>query len=154
MIAAQDAFFSIQGETSNPGESVFVDLELSDEVSSADTFRLQTFHHGGGVNAAGQAIASGSFDPFVELFDSANASRGANDDGNSTVNFDSLLSWPGVAISPQSADVPLNPVPLSAGRYQAQMRALNNFSTGDYAFDLVGPADRFQLKDIAGQVET
>jgi hypothetical protein len=50
-------------------------------VSSASTVSLRTLSYAGGINAAGQSVARGGFDPILSLFDSSGALLDVGDDG-------------------------------------------------------------------------
>lgn len=50
-------------------------------VDSPSTVTLRTWSYAGGVNAAGDTIARGGFDPILALFDGGGAYIGQNDDG-------------------------------------------------------------------------
>lgn len=51
-------------------------------VGSFSTVGLRSWSYAGGVNAAGQMIARGGFDPIVALFDSSGALVGEQDDSH------------------------------------------------------------------------
>ncbi len=59
-------------------------------VASASTITLRTLSYAGGVNAAGQTIARGGFDPYLALFNSSGLRVGQNDDGGINVNTDAI----------------------------------------------------------------
>ena len=54
-------------------------------VGLPSTVTLLTYSWAGGVNAAGQTIAGGGFDPILSLYDSTGAKIGFNDDGGTGV---------------------------------------------------------------------
>src|SRR4051812_33185135 len=63
VVWAADGFFSLTGSFTQP--SVADSFVLTPTAPGPIT--AATFHHTGGVNAAGQAIAGGSFDPVLTL---------------------------------------------------------------------------------------
>ncbi len=85
---------------------------------------LRSWSYAGGVNAAGQAIAAGGFDPLVTLFDGLGAGAlliDANDDGL------------GVAIDPVTGnayDSLLELLALPVGSYTVALSQFANFAGG------------------------
>ena len=57
-------------------------------VATSSTVTLHTLSYAGGVNASGQAINAGGFDPILVVFDSQGHLIGQNDDGGSNVPAD------------------------------------------------------------------
>ncbi|MES2321890.1 MAG: DVUA0089 family protein [Pseudomonadota bacterium] len=89
-------------------------------VGALSTVGLRTWSYAGGVNAAGQAIARGGFDPIVALFNSAGVLIGEQDDaGCSKVSAD--------AVTRQCWDINFN-IELVAGTYTASIQQWNNFN--------------------------
>ena len=83
---------------------------------------LRTWSYAGGVNAAGQTIAEGGFDPILALFDSTGALVGQNDDGGcSLVAADSA--------SGNCWDTYFSAT-LSAGNYTVSVMEYDNFANG------------------------
>jgi len=79
------------------------------------------------VNAAGQTIARGGFDPIVALFNSAGALIGEQDDaGCSKVSAD--------AVTRQCWDINFT-IKLAAGNYTASIQQYNNYSVSNYLAD-------------------
>src|SRR5436190_13097776 len=78
----QDAYFSLQGNFGADGSREDFNIALSRSVSSVETLEFQTFARNGGTNAAGDSFAANptGTDSVLEVFDSANQSRGFNDD--------------------------------------------------------------------------
>ncbi len=96
-------------------------------VSSLSTIGLRSWSYAGGVNAAGQTIARGGFDPIVALFDATGKLIDGQDDGEcARVAAD--------AVSRQCWDVSLS-VKLAAGTYTASIQQYNNYSTSDNLAD-------------------
>lgn len=86
---------------------------------------LETWSYAGGVNAAGQTIARGGFDPILAVFDSSGTLINQNDDGGYPARaFDlSGCAW----------DTYLDLGTLAAGNYQVAVMQYNNFSNGSLA---------------------
>jgi hypothetical protein len=139
----QTAYFSLQGNFATAGDKEDYGFNLSRSVSNAETLRFQTFARAGGTNAAGDVItgSSSGIDSVLQVFDGANASRGLNDDQVPGSNLDSLVTWT------QAAGTPLNPSPLPAGNYRLNQTAFST-GTGNWAVDLVGPADAISLSSL------
>lgn len=104
------------------------DVQLfSFTVGSLSTVGLRSWSYAGGVNAAGQTIARGGFDPIVALFDSTGRLIGGQDDGEcARVAAD--------AVSRQCWDVNLS-IELAAGSYTASIQQYNNYSTSEHLAD-------------------
>jgi hypothetical protein len=91
-------------------------------VAATSNVTLVTYSYAGGVNAAGQTIASDGFDPILALFDSTGALIGQNDDGGSNVPADPETG--------QQFDTYLNLPALAAGSYTVTIIQYNNFANG------------------------
>ena len=100
------------------------DVQLfSFTVGNLSTVTLRSWSYAGGVNAAGQTIARGGFDPIMALFNSAGQLIGQQDDGEcGRVAAD--------AVSRQCWDVSLE-IELAAGTYTASLQQYNNYSVSD-----------------------
>jgi len=91
-------------------------------VGSTSDVTLKTLSYAGGVNAAGQTIASGGFDPILALFNGAGLKIGQNDDGGDNVpadpvtgaHYDTFLSLPA----------------LAPGNYTVSVQQYDNFANG------------------------
>jgi hypothetical protein len=89
-------------------------------LSGAGTLTLHTWSFGGGTNAAGTAIHSGGFDPFVGVFDSSGNLMQGTSDGLS--NYSSFTGCPPAELV-TIGSVPANcgditmALPLAAGTY-------------------------------------
>jgi len=83
---------SFTGTLSSP-ESVF---DETFTLSSADTVSFQTWGFGGGINAAGQVIPAGGFDPLIALFSGspATAMMYVDGSGNPLADADNLANPP------------------------------------------------------------
>jgi hypothetical protein len=76
--------------------------EFTFTVGALSTVTLQTWSYAGGVDATGQLIATGGFDPILWLFDSSGAAINHNDDSplgtpidlNTSEVLDSYLQTP------------------------------------------------------------
>lgn len=96
-------------------------------VGAQSMVGLRTWSYAGGVNAAGQTIARGGFDPIVMLFNSAGVLIGGEDDGEcNKVAAD--------AVTRQCWDVNFA-IQLGAGNYTASIQQYNNYSVSDNLAD-------------------
>ncbi|MGH9611524.1 MAG: DVUA0089 family protein [Bryobacteraceae bacterium] len=95
---------------------------FSFSVGATSNVTLETLAYAGGVNAAGQTIAEGGFDPILALFDSTGAEIGQNDDGGSSVPADSVTG--------EYFDTFLNLGTLTAGNYTVTIQEYDNFANG------------------------
>ncbi|MEM6852876.1 MAG: PEP-CTERM sorting domain-containing protein [Planctomycetota bacterium] len=145
LAAADEAYFSVEGQiTAALGQhQVFFDLDRP--VGSGENLLFQTFTHSGGTNAAGDTITASGFDSVLDLFNAGGGGVVAsNDDGAG--GSDALLSWPGVA--PAGGGV-LSPDPLPAlADYRLTVSDFGSNNTGPWAVDVVGPADALTLTDL------
>jgi hypothetical protein len=134
-VFAQSAYFSLQGAVNVVGDQHDLFMDLSRSVGSAEDLRFVTYTHTGGTNAAGDVIAASGFITDLSLFDGGGNLRGQ--DIISGPGSDALLSWAGV----QTGGTPLNPDPLPADNYRLNLQEFGNNATGNWALDLIGPAD-------------
>jgi hypothetical protein len=81
--------------------------ETNVTLSGAGTLTLQTWTFGGGTNAAGTAIPSGGFDPFVGVFDSSGDLIQGTSDG--------LTNYAGFSGCPPAGLVAIGSVPGNCG---------------------------------------
>jgi len=88
-------------------------------VGASSNVTLRTWSYAGGVNAQGQTIARGGFDPILALFDSTGARIGQNDDGGGNVPAD---------INGIRFDTFLQVGNLTAGTYTVSVMQFNNFA--------------------------
>lgn len=89
-------------------------------VGATSTVGLRTWSYAGGVNAAGQTIARGGFDPIMALFNSVGELIGDQDDAHCPkVAAD--------AVTRQCWDINYT-VTLAAGNYTASIQQYNNYS--------------------------
>lgn len=119
-VSAQAADVSFTGQLANDNAVQLFSFTLA---ADADV-TLRTWSYAGGVNAAGDAIGAGGFDPVVSLFSGLGASAiliGANDDGL------------GVATDPVTGfayDSLLEFTALAAGSYTVALSEFDNFANG------------------------
>ena len=106
-------------------------------VGALSTVGLRTWSYAGGVNAAGQTIARGGFDPIVALFNSTGALIGEQDDaGCGKVSAD--------AVTRQCWDINYI-IELAAGNYTVSIQQYNNYNAG------ANLADGFYYQDAQYQ---
>lgn len=89
-------------------------------TGDASNVTLRTWSYAGGLNAAGQSISRGGFDPILALFDSTGQRIGQNDDGGCPVVAKDL--------SGHCWDTYLNVGALAAGTYTVSVMEYDNFS--------------------------
>jgi hypothetical protein len=93
-------------------------------VGAASSVTLRTWSYAGGVNAAGQTIARGGFDPILALFSGTGSAAmfiGQNDDGGGAVAADPLTG--------AHYDTFLQET-LDPGTYTVTVMEYNNFAIG------------------------
>ncbi|RZJ84744.1 MAG: PEP-CTERM sorting domain-containing protein [Massilia sp.] len=96
-------------------------------VDTLSMVGLRTWSYAGGVNAAGETIARGGFDPIVALFNSAGMLIGGEDDGEcGKVARD--------AVTRQCWDVNYT-IQLAPGTYTASLQQYNNYSNSENLAD-------------------
>lgn len=106
-------------------------------VGALSTVGLRTWSYAGGVNAAGQAIAAGGFDPIVALFDAAGELVGEQDDagcGNVAADTVTRQCW----------DINYS-IELAPGNYTVSLQQYNNYHAG------TNLADGFYFQDAQYQ---
>jgi hypothetical protein len=94
-------------------------------VGAGSNVVLRTWSYAGGVNAAGQSIAEGGFDPILALFQGTGASAvyiSQNDDGGANV--------PGDAVTGAHYDTYLAVNNLAPGDYTVSVMDFANFANG------------------------
>ena len=106
-------------------------------LAETSTVTLRSWSYAGGVNAAGQAIGRGGFDPILALFSADGVRIDEQDDaGCSLVDGD--------AVTGACFDVNFTRE-LAAGNYIVTIQQFDNFSNGDLAdgfeFDGIGNRD-------------
>ena len=137
--AAQAEDFSFSGNFNRDD-----DVQLfTFEVGSTSNVILRSWSYAGGVNAAGQNIARGGFDPILALFDSSGAKINENDDGDSNVPTD---------LSGSNFDVFLTST-LASGTYTVSVMQYDNFSAGDNlsaGFERAGQGNFTAVPEFSG----
>jgi hypothetical protein len=96
-------------------------------VGATSTVGLRTYSYAGGVNAQGNTIARGGFDPIFELFNSAGQKIGEQDDalcGKAAKDSVTLQCW----------DINFV-IQLAPGTYTASLQQYNNYSVSDNLAD-------------------
>ena len=120
MLASSPAFATDFSFTGNFTQDDNVQL-FNFTVGAPSSVTLRTWSYAGGVNAQGQSIARGGFDPILALFDSAGNLISQNDDGGcGNVSQD---------LSGQCYDTFLTTL-LGAGDYTVAVMQYDNFANG------------------------
>jgi hypothetical protein len=115
--AALAADFSFTGNLADHNQVQLFNFS----VAAPSTVTLRTYSYAGGVNAAGQTILRGGFDPILALFDSSGALINQNDDGGSNVPADSVTGTHYDTFLQSS---------LTAGNYTVSVMDYANFANG------------------------
>jgi hypothetical protein len=92
-------------------------------LATTNDVTLETLGYGGGINAAGQVIASGGFDPVISVFDATGLLIGLNDDG-------ACLPLNADPVSGACFDALVHFVALQPGTYTAVISESDNFPNG------------------------
>jgi hypothetical protein len=105
-------------------------------LSEASTVTLRSWSYAGGVNAAGETIQRGGFDPILALFSAEGIRIGEQDDADCPL-------VPADEVTGECYDVNFTRE-LAAGNYIVTIQQYDNFSRGDLAdgFDYEGVAYR------------
>ena len=106
-------------------------------VDALSTVGLRTWSYAGGVNASGQAIARGGFDPIVALFNASGTQIADQDDsycGKVAADTVTRQCW----------DINLD-IKLAAGNYTVSIQQYNNYSVS------ANLADGFYFQDAQYQ---
>jgi hypothetical protein len=110
--------FSFTGSLPTADTVQFFDFN----VGAESTVTLRTWSYAGGVNAAGDTISQGGFDPILALFSLPDGTLiGENDDGGSNVPAD--------IITGNNYDTFLQLL-LAPGAYRVSVAAYSNFANG------------------------
>ena len=105
-------------------------------VSSASTVSLRSWSYAGGVNAAGQTIARGGFDPILALFDATGTKIDQQDDAE----------CPAVAadsVTDRCYDTFFTTL-LQAGTYTASVQQYDNFAYDSLALGFMKDGVEYQ----------
>ena len=100
-------------------------------VGAPSTVELRSWSYAGGVNAAGQTIARGGFDPIIELFNAAGQQIGGQDDVGDGARCGTVAKD---AVTRQCWDVDYS-IQLAAGNYTVSLQQYNNYSVSDMLAD-------------------
>lgn len=93
-------------------------------VAALSSVEFRSWSYAGGVNAAGQTIARGGFDPIIELFNSAGQQIGGQDDVGGGARCGTVAKD---AVTHQCWDVDYV-IKLAAGSYTVSLQQYNNYS--------------------------
>ena len=141
---ARAANFSFRGNLSGPDDVQLFTFALS----SITTVTLRTWSYAGGVNAAGDTIARGGFDPILALYAGTTASAvkiEENDDGGpSRVSAD---------ITGAHFDTWLQAV-LNPGTYTVAVSQFAAYSSGLTLGDGFGPSGFSTFRDVTDSERT
>ncbi|MES2016864.1 MAG: DVUA0089 family protein [Pseudomonadota bacterium] len=123
MGAASAADFSFTGEFAHDNDV----QQFNFNVGANSSVSLRSWSYAGGVNAAGNAIARGGFDPILALFDETGLKIGEQDDaGCSYVAHDAVTN------SCWDTFYSMN---LAAGNYTVTIQQYDNFTAGSHLSD-------------------
>jgi len=89
-------------------------------VGALSTVTLRSYSYAGGIQANGNVVAAGGFDPILALFDGAGHFIGQNDDG---------AGVPADPVTGRHYDTLLQ-TSLAAGNYIVSVMEYNNFAVG------------------------
>ncbi len=155
--------FSFAGTLNDPNQVLFFDFDVGD----ASTVTLVSYSYAGGVNAAGQVIARGGFDPILGVYNAAGIRIGQNDDGGGSVPADSVtglrydtyfqsLLTPGSYRAAVSVFPNFGPTDLNTGSFAGAgsfTDAGGNARDSHFAFDVLGVASATGPGGIGGVPE-
>jgi hypothetical protein len=113
------ANFSFTGSFVNDNDVQLFNFTVG--AASPDVI-LRTWSYAGGVNAAGETIAEGGFDPILAVFNGAGTFINQNDDGGAHVAADSITG--------AHFDTYLDLGALAVGSYTVSVMQYNNFANG------------------------
>ena len=106
-------------------------------VNTTSTVILRSWSYAGGVNALGNAIARGGFDPILSLFDGTGAKLDEQDDADCGDVAADLMTGRCFDVNYKNA--------LAAGTYTVTVQQFNNFAAGSNL------ADGFARDGVADQ---
>jgi T5SS/PEP-CTERM-associated repeat protein len=148
-------WWSLEGDLQNSTDELQLYFSLNDVVDSSELLYGRTYSHAGGINAVGDSISAGGFDPVLQLHDVSGGGEstiGINDDGFLPLppdwSLDSLLTWPGIAPAGGAIDVD----PLPTGSYRLDLSAYDPSKldrTSAWAMDFGGPGPAVTVTGIA-----
>jgi hypothetical protein len=125
--SAQAANISYTGQFAHDNDVALISFN----VSAPSTVELRSYGYAGGVNAAGQTIARGGFDPIIELFNAAGLQIGGQDDVGDGVRCGAVAKD---AVTHYCWDVDYI-VKLAAGSYTVSLQQYNNYSVSNNLAD-------------------
>ncbi|MFJ1471162.1 DVUA0089 family protein [Massilia orientalis] len=96
-------------------------------VSGTSTVTLRSWSYAGGVNALGDTIARGGFDPILSLFDATGAKLYEQDDADCGDVAADLMTGRCYDVNYKNA--------LAAGTYTVTVQQFNNFAAGSNLAD-------------------
>ena len=142
---AQDAWWSMEGDFQSATDKVQLYFNLDMPIDSTSRLWMLTHSYSGGhftsgVNAASDPIASGGFDPILDLYDVTTGVEdfmGQNDDGwGTSSDRDARLTWQSESLSGGW----INTDPLLIGKYRVDLTAFDfpGSANNSWAMDLVG----------------
>lgn len=105
-------------------------------VGTTSEVSLRSWSYAGGVNAAGQTIARGGFDPILALFDSLGNKIGEQDDAGCTLVV-------GDSVTGACYDTFFTTT-LAAGTYTASVQQFDNFANASLADGFTYDGAQFQ----------
>lgn len=134
--AATATDFSFTGALPDPGTVQFFDFT----VGAISNVTLRSWGYAGGINAAGNTINRGGFDPILALFDLSNGNRiNQNDDGGcGLVAAD--------AVSGRCWDTSLTSA-LGSGNYRVSVQVYPNFAPTNLSGTFAGATT---FADVSG----
>lgn len=143
--ATQAANFSYVGNLSNPNEVLRFDFTLT----GASDVTLRSYSYAGGVNAAGQTIARGGFDPILSVY---NTLTGLRLDQNDDASSDSGVP---ADVDGLRYDVFLELEDLGPGSYTALLSQFDNFPGTELSDPFDGVSDRYtDFRNTRGEIRT
>ena len=138
--SAQASTMSYAGSFTSDDEVLLIPVQ----VMNAGTVTLRTFGYAGGVDAAGDTISAGGFDPVLTLYDANGSFLVTNDDGPCGV----------LAADPTTGNCfdAYVSLALGAGSYTLALTEADNLPAGDLSdgFTQVGNGD-FTCQEFLGQ---
>lgn len=124
---AEAASLSFDGLFTSDDQIQLVNFHLD----ASSTIALRTYSYAGGINAAGDTIARGGFDPVLSLFTGAGNFIGGSDDNDDDHNGDGLPDYP-IVVQTDS---------VTGKAYDSYLEALLN--PGDYIVAITQAENEF-----------
>jgi len=139
------AYYTVTGSFADGSETQSFLFNTDEAISSTETLSLRTWHYVGGINAAGDVIPGGGFDPILRLYSGETLVAVDDDIDRSIFDYDAELTWRSADYSPP--EIALR-APFRSGDYRLDLNALSGGGS-PWAVDLVGPSDRLTLIGFA-----